>query len=246
MGEAFDGVLGGLDLIFACILLYAAFRGYSRGFLRTVMRMASPVIGAMAGLRLAVPLGVVLADYISLPDFMSGWVGVPSAFRVEGYAEQPDGLLAILAFFLVFVASNILLRIGGRILSASLGLGDSLSNNLLGAAVSCLAAALFLGMGIAMVQATAAAEVDREDSSAAAVLSDKGFSLVRRMDQRLQSTTLGPGLGRFAGYFLSAALELRQATSLPGQDGRDGHDGTGSQNGTGGQNGKGGRDGQAL
>ncbi len=70
-----------LDIIFAGILLLSAFRGYSKGFLRTAVGMASPVIGILAGLRWAVPVGVGLEQYVRVPEFMRGWVAVPGAFR---------------------------------------------------------------------------------------------------------------------------------------------------------------------
>ncbi len=110
-------------------------------------------------------------------------------------------------FMIVFLASVIALRLAGRLVSTSLGLSDSLVNSVGGAFVSLVTAALFLGTGVVVIQASATAEVREEKPGA--VLTDKAFGMARRMDAPLQSTVLGPRLGSFAALFLAAALELR-------------------------------------
>lgn len=93
-----------IDIVFLCIVAYAAFKGLGQGLVMALFSLASVFVGLAAALKLSSSVAVYLERSDALP---SRW-------------------LPVVAFLLVFTASLSLVRMVGRTLE------KSLSNTVLG------------------------------------------------------------------------------------------------------------------
>lgn len=93
-----------IDIVFLCILAYAAFKGLGQGLVMALFSLASVFIGLAAALKLSSSVAVYLERSDALP---SRW-------------------MPVVAFLLVFTASLSVVRMVGRMLE------KSLSNTMLG------------------------------------------------------------------------------------------------------------------
>lgn len=124
--------MGFLDILIACLLAYAAWKGFKKGFIIELFTFLALFIGLYAG--------------IHFSDFVS-------EFLMEKMDLSPSSYLPIISFAIVFLAIGAMIYFGGKALEKAIKVVQlSLLNKLLGIFFSVLKMIFIIGGVLLMAE----------------------------------------------------------------------------------------------